>query len=110
MRLNPAESLKRRLGAAIEWRVHHSIKPAIQQSQDLLEAARQADREQDRAAVKESIAELRRAIVTERDEVTDSIAELGRSMAHISALLTDQQRSLGQLLEELDRRVIALEK
>lgn len=92
MAVDPTGKLKRRFSAAIDWRVRDAIEPAIQRSQELLERTRQADRAQDRAAV------------------SDSLAELGRSLAHISATLTEHQQALGQLLEELDRRVTALEK
>lgn len=92
MAANPIAKLKRRLGAAIDWRVRDAIELRIGQSYTSLEMARQTDRIQDQAMM------------------SDSMAELGRSLTHISATLTEQQQALGRLLEELDRRITVLEK
>ncbi len=92
MSIDPTRKLKNRFGAAINWRVRDAIEPALQRSNAILEQARQADRADD------------------RELLTSSLAEMGSSLAHISATLTEQQRALGDLLEELDRRVSKLER
>ena len=92
MSVNPTRKLKRRLGAAIDWRVRDAIEPALDRSTALLEEARQAERAND------------------QQRLDAALEGLGASLAHISTTLTEQQRSLGELLEQLDRRVTELEQ
>ena len=48
-----------------------------------------------------------------RDEVKverDVIATLSETVAHVASTTSDQQRSIGSLVEDLERRIAKLEK
>lgn len=84
---NPMRYLHRRLGAAINWRVRDAVAAQLPPAAEALE----------------------QAATTEKFAV-DRLAAMGTTIADVSVTLTDQQRVLTELIEQLDRRVTAIER
>ena len=88
MRGDPRAYVRKRFGAAIDWRVRDRVAAAVD----------------DAASTRMSEVAAQRAVDA------GSIETLGKLIADTSATLTEQQRALTTLLEQLDRRVTALEQ
>ncbi len=88
MRGDPRSYVRKRFGAAIDWRVRDRVA----------------------VAVDDAVATRRNELDAQRAVDAGSIETLGKLIADTSATLTEQQRALTTLLEQLDRRVTALEQ
>jgi hypothetical protein len=112
MASNPLGAIRRRLGRAVEWRVHAAVDQRVANVGTQLAA--------DRSFVEAALANHQRAIddaiagfdidrkkfaKVEQDEL-DSLRTLFRDL---SIGIADQQRAQSALLESLDRRVRLLE-
>lgn len=91
MSVDPARKLKKRFGAAIDWRVRDAVERVDHR-------------------VDAQLAQVRVERADDSEHLSTALADLGASLTHISATLTEQQRALADLLEQLDRRVTALEQ
>lgn len=122
MSFNPLRKMKRRFGAAIDWRVRDAIELSegrlSKQLHDNLEAAtsevqasmRYLSNSCERLEI--DLAEIREPVVVaadSSDRLAASLSDISTSLMDVSTSLTDQHRALSQLLEQLDRRVTALE-
>jgi hypothetical protein len=83
---DPTRYFRRRFGAAIDWRVRDAVAASVPELTETVEAR-----------------------TRERDSAEAKLVEFGKLLADVSATLTDQQRVLGELLEQFDRRLKVLE-
>lgn len=84
MNMNPIKALSARMSDAVDWRV-------------------------DRAFDQRSPRKMPEDARLELDRNTAEIAALRALLANISSSLSDQDRALGELVEQLDRRIQHLE-
>ena len=92
MSMNPAKALRSRMAGAIDWRVDRAFdqRSPVHLPDD---ARQQLDVLQDRV-----------------DRNSDDIAALRVLLTEISFSLSDQNRELGNMVEQLDRRIATLER
>lgn len=88
MRGDPRSYVRKKFGAAIDWRVRDRVAVAV----DAAVAARGSELDAQRAVE------------------NGAIETLGKLIADTSITLAEQQRALTALLEQLDRRLTALEQ
>ena len=92
MTINPVKALRAKVEGAIDWRVDRAF-----------------DQRSPRNLPDDAKRQLE-ALVERVERTSDEVVAVRALLAEVSSSLSDQDRALGDLLEQLDRRIAALDR